>query len=238
LEQAGEQRTGTVALGYLLGRGETWESELHTGYEWFIREDSLYPGFWEGWFGELAFEAALGNDRILSDCGGTLRYRRGILEGQETENTVATLWGTWQKAGGTGGTLHIEISFGVNNLPRFFALGGWKTAWPIAGYPEEVLRGRLAAHARLEVSWPILTFDAPFLSMGVVRDLTGTLFCEGGFAGERFSEMTSLCSMGGELTVHAFVAEEIPLSFTVGYAKPFKAERSGEWYLELGIRFR
>lgn len=225
-------------LDYPLVVEEFRDSTLSVGYERFWREDSLYPGYWEGWFAKVEMNHSGGNDRVLVDWGGTLQYRRGFLGDRETESMVGTWWGKWRSAGGPGPTFEVEASLGEHNLPRFFVLGGWATSWSVAGYPKEILRGRIAGRMRLALSWPIVTFDVPFFSMGIVQDLTGTVFLEGGLAGETLSEMVSLFSVGGEFAVRAFVAKEIPLSFTVGYAKPLKPEYPGEWCLELGVRPR
>jgi hypothetical protein len=90
----------------------------------------------------------------------------------------------------------------------------------------------------LEASTILSTFNTPFLSMGILKDLRGTVFLEGGLAGEKFSELSSLFTVGGELTLGAFLAEGIPLTVKVGYAKPISSDYPGEWYLEAGVRFR
>lgn len=233
-----ERWTYGVTLDFPLVVEEFRDHTLSIGYERFWREDSLYPGYWEGWFARVETNRSEGNDHLLVDWGGAFQYRRGLLGDRETESMVGTWWGKWRKAGDSGPIFQVEASLGTHNLPRFFALGGWETSWPVAGYPKETLRGRIAGRLRLALSWPITTFDAPFFSMGIVQDLVGAIFLEGGCAGDTPSDVASLFSVGGELTVRAFVAEEIPLFFTVGYAKPLKPEYPGEWRLELGMRFR
>ncbi|MEN3185235.1 MAG: hypothetical protein ABDK94_06195 [Atribacterota bacterium] len=213
-------------------------STLSLGYERFWREDSLYPGYCKGWLVKGEVNHSGGSDHVLMDCGGAFYYRHGFLENRETESMVVTWWGKWQNAQSSLPTIQVEASLGIHNLSRFFALGGWKTFWSVAGYPEATLRGRIAGRMRLALSRPIITFDIPFFNMGVLQNMTGTVFFEGGFAGETLSELASLFSVGGELTVHAFLAEGIPFSFTVGYAKPLKTDYAEEWRLELGVRFR
>ncbi|MGC8778814.1 MAG: hypothetical protein ACP5Q4_09065, partial [Candidatus Caldatribacteriaceae bacterium] len=233
-----EKWTCGVTLSSPLVVKETWESTLSGGYERFVREDSLYPGLWEGWFGRIETHFSGGNDRFLSDFDGTLSYRRGFLGNLKAESVVATLQGKWQRAGNSSLSFGFDATLGVHNLPRFFALGGWRTSRQVTGYPEATLRGKIAGRMRLEVASRLVTFNTPFLSMGIVRDLTGTLFLEGGFAGETITEGDFLFSAGGELTLRAFLAEEIPLTFILGYAQPLSFEQPGEWYLELGVRFR
>jgi len=238
LRREDERWSYGVTLSGTLIAEETRSAVLRAGYERFFREDSLYPGCWEGWFAELAGRFQGGNDRFLGEWGGTLWYRRGFLEKEATESTGFTIWSEWQKARTPGFTFRAEGSLGVHNLPQFFSLGGWKTPWQITGYPQGVLRGRIAARGRLEASTILSTFNTPFLSMGILKDLRGTVFLEGGLAGEKFSELSSLFTVGGELTLGAFLAEGIPLTVKVGYAKPISSDYPGEWYLEAGVRFR
>lgn len=238
VRREGEKWTYGVVFHQPVVVKETWKSAVSAGYERFVREDSRYPGWWEGWFGKVEASFTGGNDRILTDYGGDLIYRCGSLEALRTESMVVTLWGTWRRAGDSGLRFRVETTWGIHNLPEFFALGGWEGPWSLAGYPQETLRGRIAGKLHLEVSHPIVVFDAPFFSMGVMENLTGTLFLEGGFAGERLGKVTSLFSWGGSLTVNAWVAEAIPLALTLRYTRPLSWDCPGEWSLEAVIRFR
>jgi len=117
-------------------------------------------------------------------------------------------------------------------------LGGRDSFWGVAGYPKDVLRGRIAGRFELGYKFPLLILDQPLFSIGLVKSIQGKIYWVESAAGESWDTLNWIGSIGSELSLHSFLAEGFPVDLTLGYAHPLEPNRSGEWYLTLSTRFR
>jgi len=142
------------------------------------------------------------------------------------------------RAGNVDHSWYAQMALGYSTLPQDFVLGGRNSLWGIAGYPEEVLRGKIASRFEFGYKFPLIALDQPLFNLGLIKGIDGKIYWVEAAAGESWNSLEWIGSIGSELSLHIFLAEGFPVDLTLGYAHPFKSNRSDEWYLTLSTRFR
>ncbi|HSV30644.1 MAG TPA: hypothetical protein VLH40_01300 [Atribacteraceae bacterium] len=216
---------------------EAGRGNLGISYRRVWKDDPLYEGFWTGVVATADWSTSGGDDRWIENAEWALTARWGEREGTRENDLIFSWRSARLRAGNPLLRFTAELVLGVSDLAGFYALGGRTGLWGISGYPEETLRGALAGKLRVAGTFPLVTIDAPLFEMGAVKGITGTLYLEGGAAGERWSALESRFAAGGEITLRSYLAEELPLNLTIGYVFPLDRDLPGEWYLDAGIRF-
>ncbi|MCX6089466.1 MAG: hypothetical protein NTX88_03630 [Candidatus Atribacteria bacterium] len=137
-----------------------------------------------------------------------LTYQNGHLAKIPVERVIFSWKKNFIRAGNSSHSWEVEMNLGMSTLPGDFVLGGRKTAWGIAGYSQEALTGNFAGQIHVEYNFPIQTINQPLLSRGLVKDISGKIYAEGGVVGRDTFPSESLFSLGAEVTLHSFIADE------------------------------
>ena len=228
----------SLSFGYPVFLPHQNRFNFQTGYEKIYREDSLYSGFWEGFF--LSHDGSFigGNDAWIIKQSYNLTYQNGRYELYPVQKGLFSWDIQSYRAGNVDHSWYAHIALGQSTLPLDFALGGRDSFWGVAGYPKDVLRGRIAGRFELGYKFPLLILDQPLFSIGLVKGIQGKIYWVEAAAGESWDTLNWIGSVGSELSLHSFLAEGFPVDLTLGYAHPLEPNRSGEWYLTLSTRFR
>jgi len=228
----------SLSLSYPISIPDRGQLNFQTGYERVYRDDSLYPGFWKGFFLSCDLSFSGGNDSWITDQSFNFTYRNGWDDFYPVQKSIFSWEVQSFRAGGTDHSWYAQFALGYSTLPQDFAIGGRDTFWSIAGYPEEILRGKIAGRFELSYNFPVLILDQPLLSMGLVKAVYGKISWVEAGAGENLYRLQWIGSIKGELCLHSFLADEVPIDLIVGYAHPLEPNRFGEWYLTLSTNFR
>lgn len=228
----------SLSFGYPVYLPHQNQLNFRAGYERIYRDDSLYSGFWKGFFLSLDGSIAEGNDSWITTQSFNLTYQNGNYELYSVQKGQFS-WGIQAfRAGNVDHSWYAHVALGYSTLPQDFVFGGQDSLWGVAGYPEEILRGKIAGRFELGYKFPLLTLDRPLLSLGLIKGIDGKIYWVEAAAGESWNALEWIGSIGSEISLHSFLAEGFPVDLTLGYAHPFKPNCSDEWYLTLSTRFR
>ena len=228
----------SLSLSYPFTLSEDTELTLSTGYERLYRDDELYPGFWNGFYASCGLSFTGGNDCWLNSQSFNLTYRNGSYQNLPAQKSIFSWSTNYFRAGNTDHFWYALLALGYSTLPQDYTLGGRKTYWSVAGYPEDTLRGHIASRFELGYHFPVMTINQPLFSMGLLKTLYGKIYWVEAGAGDAIDDIDWIGSIGAELHLQSYLADGIPIDLTLGYAQPLQTYRPGEFYLTLGAKFR
>jgi len=74
--------------------------------------------------------------------------------------------------------------------------------------------------------------------MGIVKALYGKIYWIEAGAGEQLDTLEWFGSIGSELSLRSYLAEEFPIDLMLGYAHPLQEGFPDEWYFTISAHFR
>jgi len=233
----GEHYGGSVSVVVPWKQEGSGEGYLGVGLERIYREDEMKSDYWRGVRVRGGISSSRVNEHWLSGSGWDASLRYGLWGEDSARSGVASGWAYARRTGDVGVTWGVSGAVGAADVEGWFSAGGRKGSWAVAGYLPGEHVGRYAARGRLEARFPVAQINSPLGSMGIIRGIDGAVFMEGALIGDDIQELHSLLTVGAQLSLNAYIAEEIPLSVTLGVAQPLERDREPEWYVEAGVGF-
>ena len=232
-----ERYEGAVHIRIPWKTARNGERYLGVGWEQSFIEHEMKSDYWRGLRLGLGASYSSANEHWFRGSGWDVSLRYGHWGEEPAKVGVASWWTFARRTGRHGVRWGFSGAVGAADVAGWFTGGGRSGSWPVAGYAPGEIYGRYAAKARLEARIPLIRIDSPLGNMGIIRGIDGTVFADGVLMGEELHDLHPLFSVGAQISLSAYIAEEIPFSVTLGVAQPLEHGREPEWYVEAGVSF-
>lgn len=221
----GEKEEGLVTLRFTRLEGYA-RSAFSLSWGRLAREDEVFQGMEEGWWGNLVLENRGGTTRFLRSSEGNLHLffgRRGEEEG------FRVIAGQKSTLSYEDKELALSLFWGYSSFPSDFGVGEGPLV--VRGYSG--IRGEEFLLGKLSYAFPIRKLYAEWGPLWL-KDIRGRLYLQGvGIFGEEEGKI--LGTFGCEVILRSFLGNDaLPFQVKAGVSFPLSGEGAIELYLTVG----
>ena len=221
----GEKEEELVTLYFARSEGYAG-SAFSLSWGRLVREDEVFQGVEEGWWGNLVFGSRGGTAQFLRSSETSLHLffgRRGEEEG------FRVIAGQKSTLSYKDTELALSLFWGYSSFPLDFEVGEGLLA--VRGYSD--IKGKEFILGKLSYTFPIRKLYTEWGPLWL-KDLEGRLYLQGVgiFGGE---EREILGTFGCEVVLHSFLGNDaLPFHVKAGVSLPLSDEGAIELYLTIG----